>query len=279
MLDALAALLKALLYAGVLSCAGGVFAQATLRPPANSEWVVSRLVRGGAVLTIFAALAHAACLFLQLGAGFDTATLSAVFLSGVGAALCLRIAGSAMLLSTEPIDESARATQLSNAALVTASFAFNGHAAADGLASGLVAFLHVSFASWWFAGLWILRDACARMDFATVAALVARFSPIAFRLVGGLVIAGLLLIGILVDFNNDPWLSSYGRLLALKVSLAGLALALASYNKIRLTARLMKGDASAVRSLRMTIGAELACIGAVLIATAILTTYTSPHGQ
>lgn len=277
MLDGLAALLKTLLYAGVLSCAGAVFAQATLRPPPDSKWLVSRLVRGGAVLTIGAALAHVGCLFLRLGAGFDTATLSAVFLSGVGAALCLQVTGSALLLITDPTDESTRATQISNAALVTASFAFNGHAAADGLTSGFVAFLHVSFASWWFAGLWILRDACARMDFATVAALVARFSPIAFGLVGGLVIAGLLLIGILVDFDNDPWLSSYGQLLALKIGLAGLALALAVYNKARLTARLTEGDASAIRSLRMTIGAELGCIGAVLIATAILTTYTSPH--
>jgi putative copper resistance protein D len=277
MLEAFAALLKALLYAGVLLCAGAVFAQATLRPPPNSSHLLSRLVRTGAALTIFSALAHVGCLFLRLGAGFDTVTLSAVFLSGVGAAMCLQITGAALLLITDPSDETARGTQLSNAALVTASFAFNGHAAAEGLTSGLVAFLHVSFAAWWFTALWVLRDACIRMEFPAVTALVMRFSAIAFGLVGGLVIAGLLLIGMLVEFANDPWLSGYGRLLALKIFLALLALALASYNKVRLTKRLAAGDASAIRSLRTTVGAELTCIGAVLVVTAVLTTYTSPH--
>lgn len=277
MLDALAALLKALLYAGVLACAGIVFAQATLRPPSGSVQPLSRLMRHAALLTIAAALASAVCLFLRLGAGFDTATISAVFVSGVGAAMCLQITGAAMLLSGADGDESVGATQLSNAALVTGSFAFNGHAAADGLTIGLVAFVHVSLAAWWLASLWLLRDACIRLEFAALAALVRRFSVIAFGLVGGLVIAGLLLIGALVEFDRDPWLSGYGQLLALKVSLAAVALTLAIHNKARLTGRLMAGDTAAIRLLRRMISAELICIGAVLVATAILTTYTSPH--
>lgn len=277
MLDALAALLKALLYAGVLACAGAVFAQATLRPPADGARVLSQLMRRGAVLTIFAVLSSAVCLFLRLGGGFDIATLSAVFISGVGAATCLQIVGALLLLVGSDEDESLRATQLSNAALVTASFAFNGHAAADGLTTGLVAFLHVSLAAWWVASLWILRDACTRMELPAVAALVRRFSSIAFGLVGGLVIAGLLLAGALVQFDRDPWLSGYGQLLAVKIGVAAIALGLAGYNKLRLTEKVVSTDASAIHSLRRMIGVELICIGAVLIATALLTTYTSPH--
>lgn len=273
MLDALAALLKTLLYAGVLSSAGAVFVQLTLYPPAGSALVLSRLLRGGAVLTILAALANAGCLLLRLGGELDTPTLSAVFLSGVGAAMGLQIAGSALLLS----GTNDKPMQLSNAALITLSFAFNGHAAAAGLTAGLVAFLHISLAAWWFAALWALRDACARMDPAVVTMLVPRFSAIAFGLVGGLIVAGLLLVGSLVEFDNDPWLSGYGQLLALKLGLVSVVLALASYNKIRLTARLVSGDALAISSLRKMIGAELVGIGAVLAATAILTTYTSPH--
>ena len=161
--------------------------------------------------------------------------------------------------------------------LVTASFAFSGHAAADGLTAGLVAFLHVSLAAWWFSSLWVLRDACARASSTAVAALVLRFGSIAFGSVGGLIIAGLVLVATLVDFTRDPWLSDYGQWLAAKICIAGAALALASYNKIRLTARLVKADAAATRSLRQTISAELVCIGLVLVTTAILTTYTSPH--
>jgi putative copper export protein len=275
MLDALAAALKVLLYAGILSCVGAVFAGATLRPEAHGAVVLSQLMRRGAVLTIFAAVASAGCLILRLGGDLDEAMLSAVFLSGVGAATGLQIAGATLLLFDT--DSSSRATQLSNAALVTASFAFNGHAAANGPATGLVAFLHVSLASWWLAALLVLRDACARMDSAAIAALVLRFSAIAFGLVGGLVIAGLVLVGALVEFDHDPWLSGYGQWLALKIALAIAALAIAAYNKSRLTARVAAGDRLATRSLRRMIGAELVCIGAVLVTTAILTTYMSPH--
>lgn len=277
MLEALAALLKAVLYTGVLACAGAVFAEATLRPPSSSTRLLSQLVRRGAVLTIVVVLASAGCLFLRLGAEFDTATLSAVFLSSVGAAMCLQIAGASLLLFAADGDAATRATQLSNAALVTASFAFNGHAAANGLTAGIVAFLHVSLAAWWVGSLCVLRGACSSSEPAALATLVLRFSRIAFALVGGLVIAGLLLIGTLVEFDRDPWLSGYGQLLAVKIGLASVALALASYNKIRLTARLAHADPLATRSLRRMIGAELVCIGAVLVTTAILTTYTSPH--
>ena len=277
MLDALAALLRALTYAGILSCAGAAFAQMTLRFPPGSRPMLLRLMQRGAVLTICATLTSAGCLLLRLGGGLDTTTLSAVFLSSVGAAICLQIAGSALLLSAAYDPSTTHAMQLSNAVLIAASFAFNGHAAAHGLVSGLVAFLHVSFAAWWFAALWILRDACTRLEITDVATLVTRFSAIAFGLVGGLVIAGLLLVGALVAFEDDPWLYGYGRLLAVKIVIAAVALALASHNKFRLTARVAAGDTLALRSLHTTIGAELVCIGAVLVVTAILTTYTSPH--
>ena len=277
MLEALAALLKAALYMGVLSCAGAVFAQATLRLSPDSSSVLWQLMRRAAVLTICAVLAGAGCLFLRLGAQFDSATLSAVFLSSVGAAMCLQVAGAALLLCGTEGDDSNRGMQLSNAMIVTASFAFGGHAAANGLTAGVVAFLHVSLAAWWVGSLWVLEDACTRLKPEAVAALVLRFSAIAFGLVGGVVIAGLLLIGTLVEFDRDPWLSGYGQLLAAKVGIATVALVLASYNKLRLTSRVAAGDTIAIKSLRTMLGAELVCIGAVLVTTAILTTYTSPH--
>jgi hypothetical protein len=184
MLEALAALLKAALYMGVLSCAGAVFAQATLRLSPESSSVLWQLMRRGAVLTICAVLAGAGCLFLRLGAQVDTATLSAVFLSSVGAAMCLQVAGAALLLSGTDGDDSNRGMQLSNAMIVTASFAFGGHAAANGLTAGVVAFLHVSLAAWWVGSLWVLRDACTRLKPEAVAGLVLRFSALAFGLVG-----------------------------------------------------------------------------------------------
>ena len=77
--------------------------------------------------------------------------------------------------------------------------------------------------------------------------------------------------------DNDPWLTPYGWILGAKLCVVGVLLALAGYNRRRLTPRLLHGDTSAVQALRTTIGAELLLIAAVLTITSILTTYASPH--
>lgn len=284
MLEALAAVVKALLYAGILSCAGAVFAEATLRNPGRTTLrtspdissVATQIMCHGALLTLFAAVASALILFFRLGGQWDETTLSAVFSSSCGAATCLQLAGAGLLLASAG-DPSAHAIRLSNAALVTLSFAFNGHAAAADLDDGLVVFLHVSAAAWWVGSLWLLRAACARLEFVAVAGFVRRFSVIATGLIGGLVIAGLILVLVLVEFARLPALSSYEQILGVKLGIVVSVLGVASYNKFRLTPRLAVGDSAAAASLRRMIGAELVLIGAILATTAILTTYTSPY--
>jgi putative copper export protein len=276
MLDALAALLRTLLYAGLLSCAGVVLAAATLRGVADLDGVAERVMRRGAWLTIICAAASTALLALRLGGDLGEATLSAVFLSSSGAALCLQIAGASLLLATIG-DESSKIMRLGNAAIATLSFAFNGHAAAVGFTVGLVAFVHASAAAWWIGSLWLLKSACTHVEPARTSALVRRFSAIAIGIVGALVLAGIVLIAVLVDFERLSALASYAKLLALKVALAAVVLGVALHNKFRLTPRLAGGDAAAADELRRMIGWELAVIAAVLFATAILTTYESPH--
>lgn len=276
MLDALAALVKALLYAGLLSCAGVVFAAATLRGVADFDSVTSWVMRRGAWLTLACSAAGAMLLVIRLGAGIDEATLSAVFLSSSGAALCLQFAGAALLLANAG-DDSAHLMRLGNAGIAMLSFAFNGHAATLGITQGLVAFVHAMAAAWWIGSLWLLLWACQSIDRAQAAQLVRRFSAIALGIVGGLVLAGTVLILILVDFERLSELAGYARWLAFKVALAVGVLGIATHNKFRLTPRLASGDALAAGELRQMIRAEMAVIGAVLLATAILTTYASPH--
>jgi putative copper export protein len=276
MLDALAALVKGLLYAGLLSSAGVILAQATLRPaPTTIEFFV-RVVRVGATLTIVAASAAVLILILRLGGRFDEATLSAVFITASGAATCLQIAGAALLLASDLHSDDGRAMRIGNAALMLASFAFNGHAAALGLAQGLVAVLHASAASWWIGSLCLLRYGCARHEHATTE-LVRRFSAIATWFVGALIFVGLVLIGMLVDFSRLAEIAAYVQLLAFKLFVAAVVLAVATRNRLRLTPRLLAGDATATDSLRQSVDVELWLIGAIAAITAVLTTYTSPH--
>lgn len=275
MLEALAALLKVALYAGLLAASGAVFAQATLRPLPDENAYLARIMRLGAALILGVSPLIALILIRRLGGAFDDATLSAVFVSNSGAALALQVTGASLLLTASSDDSVV--LRLSYALLPMLGFAFSGHAAGIGPVEGLVAVVHVSMAAWWLGSLFYLRRECGHAQLDRLVTVLARFSSIAFVLTGVLVIGGLVLVIILVDFGNDPWLSPYGQILGGKLCVVGVLLALAGYNRRRLTPRLLASDGTAVQALRLTTSVELALIAAVLTITAILTTYTSPH--
>ena len=212
-------------------------------------------------------------LFVRLGGGFDQPTLTAVFSSGPGAALALQIAGAALLLTPVDEDASGHLWRMTGVLTMTASLVFNGHAAAMSPATGLVAMIHVTAASWWVGSLWLLRRACIDADREETRKLVLRFSSLALFIVAGLVVAGIVLIVALIDFSISPWLTDYVLTLALKLAFVATVLALAAYNKFQLTPRLPGETAK----LRRSITAELAVIACVLTTTAVLTTYFSPE--
>jgi copper resistance protein D len=276
MLEPLTVVLRVALYAGLLSASGAVFAQATLRPLPEEEAYLTQVMRWGSALILAACPLSVLILILRLGGAFDAPTLSAVFVSNSGAALALQVTGALLLLSSAS-DEDAVLVRLSYATLPMLGFAFSGHAAGIGPIEGLVAAVHVSMAAWWLGSLYYLRRCCVHLTFDRLVTVLARFSSIAFALTGVLVIGGLVLIMILVDFSDDPWLSLYGWILGAKLCVVGVLLAVAGYNRRRLTPRLLAGDTTAVQVLRQTTSAELVLITVVLTITAILTTYASPH--
>ena len=276
MLEALTVLLKVALYAGLLSASGAAFAQVTLRLLPDEEAHLTRIMRRGAVLILCACPLIQLVLIQRLGGELDRATLIAVFASSSGAALFLQMTGAALLLMSSTDDE-AVLVRLSYALLPMLGFAFSGHAAGIGPVEGVVAVAHVSLAAWWVGSLYSLRQGCAHSQLDRTVVVITRFSSLAFISTGALVIAGLVLVMILVDFNNDPWLSPYGQILGAKLCIVGVVLGLAGYNRRRLTPRLLAGDGTALKTLQQTINIELVLIAAVLAVTAILTTYTSPH--
>jgi putative copper export protein len=276
MLEAFTALLRFALYGGLLAGSGAVFAHVTLDPLPDEAGRLAKVARWGSALALVTYPLITLILILRLGGEFNDVTLSAVFASGSGAALFLQVTGSLLLLTTA-IDDVSVLVRLSYAVLPLLGFAFSGHAAAVGPVDGFVAVLHVSAAAWWLGSLFYLRERCMHADPGRLATIVTRFSSIAFIITGALVIAGLVLVIILVDFSADPWLSAYGQILGAKLCVVAAVLALAGYNRRRLTPRLLAGDGAAVGALRRTISIELALIAVVLAITAILTTFTSPH--
>jgi putative copper export protein len=276
MLEALAALAKAILYTGVLLGAGSALVAASLGPRLNGLQSASATVaRWGGAAAAVASLAVFALLISRLG-GFDPTIISTVLETPSALAAGLQFAGGALLIFSSVTSRS-RLLSLIGAVLAIASFGINGHAPSLGLVEGVIAFLHVSAASWWAASLPLLAYACKRQNQTDLVALVRRFSGIAMTIVGGLVIAGAAIVLSLVDFSRQPWLSPYGQLLTLKIAFAGSALGLAAFNKFRLTPRLAAGHPAASSALLRSIQLEIGFILAVLITTAILTTYSSPH--
>jgi putative copper export protein len=273
MLDVLAALAKGLMYGALLSASGVPLAAAFLSPSEALRDYALRVMRIAAVAAIALNLLIAALLFVRLGGGFDQPTFNAVFSSGSGAALLLQLTGAALLLTPAEDGVSGHAWRIAAALAMTASVAFNGHAAAIGLPAGLLTMAHVTAASWWVGSLWLLRRACSSEVGDDLVRLVTRFSSLAVRIVGGLIVAGVALIVALVNFDLSPWLTDYVLTLALKLAFAALVLGLAIYNKLKLTPRLPREAAA----LRRSITAEFAAIACVLLVTAVLTTYFAPE--
>jgi copper transport protein len=277
MLDAFAALAQLALYAGTLGASGAVFAQASLKASGDAALALQRLARWGAILTILATLGAIFILILRLGGDFDEATISAVLMSSVGAAGGMRLAGAILLFATpSAVDDTfADGMRLSYAALIAASYLFIGHAAATGFAPGLMAGIHISLAGWWLASLVAMAAACRSEPVAAVAALVERFSKLAVGAIVLLIVAGGVLIASLVEWPLAA-VSPYIATLGAKLMIVALLLALASYNKFRLTPRLLVRESTAVSALRRSIDVELLLIAAVLVATTLMTTYNAP---
>jgi putative copper export protein len=273
-LDYFAALNEALLYASLLSAAGVPLAAAWLRAPEIIGQHATSFTWRSATLVIVLTLTGTLLLFARLGGAFDGPTLGAIFNSGAGAALALQLTGAALLFA--PVDEeSGDGWRMCAALAMTASFAFNGHAAAVGVMAGLLATIHATAAAWWVGSLWLLRRVCVSAKVDDVARLVDRFSTLAIRIVAGLVLAGIVLIIVLIDFEASPLLTEYVLVLSVKLVLVALVLGLAIYNRVQLTRRL-RAEGGAAFALSRTITAELLVIGVVLLVTAVLTTFFSP---
>lgn len=273
MLEALAAFVKAILYAAALTAAGSALARATLGAGAvEGEAYVRRIGRIGGMALAGAALLSAALFVVRLGNYWDVPTLSAIFVSPLGLALSFYVVGG-LWLATGP----ARIGAGIVAALIVLAFAVSGHAAARSVLEAAIMAGHVGAAAWWVGCLWILLRASRVQDPVPFALLVRRFSDQAVWVVGGLLVAGVTAAALLLNFTFD-YARDYDRVLALKVGLALLLFQVALFNKFALTPGLIT-RATAQPALRRSIMGELSLIACILAATASLTTFTSPHEE
>lgn len=267
--DLLAAILKALGYSAALSAAGVALARSTLGHGRDLPSPVG-IERWAGLLLAFAACCSATLLVFRLGGAFDRATIDAVFLSPLGVALGLQLAGGVWLAMT-----AGRTAALPGALLVLIAFGVVGHSATRGALASATVIVHVTAVAWWLGGLWVLLFAAPRATSEAFAQLVRRFSRQADWVVVTLFVAALTTAALILDLRFDPGLS-YDRGLLAKFGLTIGLLALAAVNKLLLSPRLAQGP-QAVAWLRRTILGELLLFALIIATTAWLTTYQSPH--
>jgi putative copper export protein len=120
------------------------------------------------------------------------------------------------------------------------------------------------------------RDAASPGGASRFAAQLHAFSPVAMVAVGVLLFAGGILSTQHVGSWGNLWGSTYGRVLLLKVGLAGAVLLLGAVNWRRGLPDL--GTPAGVSRVRRRAAVEVGLAGAVLVATAVLTGLSMPEG-
>ena len=88
--------------------------------------------------------------------------------------------------------------------------------------------------------------------------------------------SGLWLLSLLAGNPLAAARTDYGEILVFKLSGVLVLLLLAAYNKLRLTPRLLDGQAGAAKSLRASIALEAKAVAVIFFFTSAATTVTSP---
>ncbi|KPG02099.1 copper resistance protein [Rhodopseudomonas sp. AAP120] len=144
------------------------------------------------------------------------------------------------------------------------AFAVSGHAATaePRLVASAAVWVHGVSLALWIGALLPLAIAVGWRDAAP--AVLRRFSRAIPAAVATLLISGIALAAIELGRLGALWQSDYGRVLIAKLTLVMVLLGLALWNRIRVTPLLLAGEPGAVRTIRMSIAAELVLVVAIL---------------
>lgn len=208
----------------------------------------------------------------------DTGLLRLVFASPGALQWWLRCVGLAAVgFALDRPSTALTGLVLPGALIVLGSFLVNGHALIDPRRSLLAPLLglHLLGAAFWFGSLAALRKLLSVESPPALVPVLASFSARALWFVPLLALAGVLL-GYALLPNLAALRHPYGQLLCVKVFLFATLMGLAALNRLRVVPALARGEAAALGALRRTLAAEYVLIGAVLIATALMTGLFSP---
>lgn len=277
------AALRILTYAVALVGPGSALFLLLFRPlPPALLRGVARLCVSSAILgLIAAAMAIPVQAGYLAGAGpegmFDRNLLGMVASSPVGFATAFAAIGWVLLMFVLGFGPIAAVAAAAGGAMVISALTVAGHGAAAAPVLGrMLVGIHLLAAAFWIGALWPLLQVARLSPPREAAEVFQRFGTIAVAVVGVLMAAGIGLALLLLGSVEALWATAYGRILSTKLVLVAALLLLAALNRLRLVPRFAAGSASAPAALARSIRAECAIASLIIIATAMLTTYTTP---
>lgn len=277
----LAQVARWLFYMALMTAAGGALFRALV---AEVPAPVLRGLAGAALLgAVLAAVQVGLRGALLAGAGSGGLLDAAPWRLGAGTTLAssLLVSGAGLLGCAVALRQDGPRWRMLGAAagvLAVAGFPLSGHAATAEprwLTAPSLA-LHTLAVAFWLGAFWPLLT-LLRGPAPNAAAAVRRFSVLAMPAVAVLVVTGLAIAVVQVERPADLIGTGYGLLLLAKLAgVAGL-IALAAWNRLRLTPALDAGTFHTAVLLRRSIGTEVALAGLVLAATSGLTLAVPPR--
>ena len=275
-----AILAKALEYGAALLALGGPLFIVTFREAPKDVLRVARCI---AIAATFLCVALLALRFgirsaRISGMGIDGMTdkmmLGLIWDSPLGSAAVMRALGALLVLAITFGGTVALFVALIGSVLIAVSYTQVGHSLGDPhwVLAGLLT-VHLLAAGFWIAALAPLHRATGLEIGGT---LLHRFGGVASITVPVLVLVGLTFAWLMTGSLADVFATAYGWTLLLKVTFFAGLLSLAALNKLRLVPGLAEGNVNAAFKLRHSIKIEGFFILLILIATATLTSVTTP---
>ncbi|HEU4804796.1 MAG TPA: copper resistance D family protein, partial [Nitrobacter sp.] len=254
---------------GLFVGAGGAFFVAWMRAPFAPAM---RVIGNSVELVALAALALSVglqgldALALPLSSLPDTDVWAVGARGSFGVSVAIAAATLLLALLSHRVGGT-RARVMSLGALVGVGLALatTGHAATASprWLTAPAVFLHGTALAFWVGSLAPLALAM-REPGRTVIDILMRFSRIIPFAVAALIASGLLLAVVQLERLDALWTTSYGRVLAFKLVLVALLLAIALWNRMYLTPRIGQGGVTPRRHMRRTIVAELVLVAGIL---------------
>lgn len=282
--DTLAVLVRAALFVALFQAVGTVlFLVLFGRMAGQGAESTARHARTMALLAMGLVIVHLALQAARMTGSLDSlgdfALHAEVLASPFGSAHVLQFLGLGFVAvgagSTRPL---ARAASVAGACVTLGAFLLVGHTSAltSRWVAGLLLLLHLGVVAFWFGSLWPLRELVRKASAEIAGRELRRYSAVATALVPLIAAAGLVLALRVASGVPDAELP-YTRLLMGKIAGFALLMGLASWNKWRLVPALERGEARAARQLERSLSMELVLIAMVLCATAVMTSWYSPH--